>query len=74
MLLKTSSACLNSANNGGRTALHVSAYRQHVACVVVLLKYNCDVNIQVKCHISVYFISFSNESVDLYDEVKKQTT
>jgi len=47
MLLQKSTVAINSVNRLRRTALHMAVYGQRVQCVQVLLRYNCDVNIQV---------------------------
>jgi E3 ubiquitin-protein ligase mind-bomb len=38
---------INCTNKNGCTTLHVAVNKQHVNCVKVLLKFKCDVNIQV---------------------------
>ena len=47
LLLKKSTSGMNAVNKAGRTCLHVAVCKQHADCVRVLLKYRCDVNIQV---------------------------
>jgi len=60
LLLKKSTSGMNVVNKAGRTCLHVAVCKQHVRCVRVLLKYHCDVNVQVICHLCISVIpSFS---------------
>ena len=47
LLLKKSTSGMNTVNKAGRTSLHVAVCKQHPDCVRVLLKYRCDVNVQV---------------------------
>jgi len=47
LLLKKSTSGMNAVNKAGRTSLHVAVVKQHPDCVRVLLKYRCDVNVQV---------------------------
>lgn len=44
LLKKT--AHIDATNKGRCSALHVAVNKQHVQCVKVLLKHNCNVNIQ----------------------------
>ena len=53
LLLKKSTSGMNAVNKAGRTSLHVAACKQHADCVRVLLKYRCDVNIQVTYHLCI---------------------
>ena len=39
---------INCVNKNGCSSLHVAVNKQHINCVKVLLKYKCDVNIQVR--------------------------
>ena len=48
LLLKKSTSGMNAVNKAGRTSLHVAVCKQHADCVRVLLKYRCDVNLQVR--------------------------
>jgi len=48
LMLKKSTSGMNVVNKTGRTSLHVSVGKQHADCVRMLLKYHCDVNVQVK--------------------------
>lgn len=54
MLLRKG-AQINSLNNGGCSSLHVAVNKQHLECAKILLRYKCNVNIQVSlaCTISV---------------------
>lgn len=47
-LLLRKNATINVVNKGRCSALHVAVNKQHAACVKVLIKYNCDINIQVR--------------------------
>lgn len=40
-------ANIDVVNKGRCSALHVAVNKQHPSCVKLLLKYNCDVNVQV---------------------------
>ena len=46
-LLLKAGADRNAINKGSCTALHVAVNKQHVHCVRVLLRWKCNVNIQV---------------------------
>ena len=46
-LLIKKGANINATNSGQCSALHVAINKQHLKCVRLLLKYKCDVNIQV---------------------------
>lgn len=46
-LLLRKGASINVVNKARCSALHVAVNKQHAACVKVLVKYNCDVNVQV---------------------------
>ena len=46
-ILMRKGANVDIINKGRCSTLHVSVNKQHLACVKLLLKYNCDVNIQV---------------------------
>lgn len=46
-LLLRKGASINVVNKARCSALHVAVNKQHAACVKVLIKYNCDVNVQV---------------------------
>jgi len=48
---------MNVVNKAGRTCLHVAVCKQHADCVRVLLKYRCDVNVQVMCRLCTSVIS-----------------
>ncbi len=41
-------AVIDSTNRGRCTPLHVAVNKQFFACVQVLLKYGCNVNVQVR--------------------------
>jgi len=47
LLVKGCTSGMNLVNKAGRTSLHVAVCKQHVDCVRVLLKFHCDVNVQV---------------------------
>lgn len=47
-LLLRKGASINVVNKARCSALHVAVNKQHAACVKVLVKYNCDVNVQVR--------------------------
>ena len=47
LLLKKSTSGMNAVNKTGRTSLHVAVCKQNADCVRLLLKYRCDVNVQV---------------------------
>jgi len=47
LLLKKSTSGMNAVNRAKRTCLHVAVCKQNADCVRVLLKYRCDVNVQV---------------------------
>ncbi len=46
-LLIKKGAIIDSTNRGRCTPLHVAVNKQFPACVQILLKYGCDVNVQV---------------------------
>lgn len=46
-LLLRKGASINVVNKARCSALHVAVNKQHAACVKVLVKYGCDVNVQV---------------------------
>lgn len=46
-LLIKKGAIIDSTNRGRCTPLHVAVNKQFPACVHILLKYGCDVNVQV---------------------------
>jgi E3 ubiquitin-protein ligase mind-bomb len=46
LLLKKSTAAMNTVNSNSRTSLHVAVCKEHVECVRVLLAYKCNVNTQ----------------------------
>jgi len=47
---------MNVVNKAGRTSLHVAVCKQHADCVRVLLKYRCDVNVQVQSVILLFHL------------------
>lgn len=47
-LLIKKGAVIDSTNRGRCTPLHVAVNKQFPACVQMLLKYGCDVNVQVR--------------------------
>ena len=49
-LLLRKKAEINSLNNGGCSSLHVAVNKQHFECAKILLRYKCNVNIQVSRH------------------------
>lgn len=56
-LLLRKGASINVVNEGRCSALHVAVNKQHAACVKVLLKYSCDVNVQVRKQDIIMFSS-----------------
>lgn len=49
-LLIKKGAIIDSTNRGRCTPLHVAVNKQFPACVQILLKYGCDVNVQVSSY------------------------
>lgn len=49
-LLLKKGADIDVVNKGKCTALHVAVNKQHLMCVRILLKYKCNVNIQVRAN------------------------
>lgn len=47
-LLIKKGAVIDSKNRGRCTPLHVAVNKQFPSCVQMLLKYGCDVNVQVR--------------------------
>jgi len=60
LLLKKSTSGMNAVNKAGRTCLHVAVCKQHADCARVLLKYRCDVNVQVKFNSLSISVSISS--------------
>ena len=57
LLLKKSTSGMNVVNKARHTSLHVAVCKQFADCVRVLLKYRCDVNVQVTGHLYIRIIS-----------------
>ena len=47
LLLLQYGAQVNAVNSSQCSALHIAVNKQHIRCVHVLLRYGCDVNVQV---------------------------
>jgi ankyrin repeat protein len=50
-LLIKKGAVIDSTNRGRCTPLHVAVNKQFPSCVQMLLKYGCDVNVQVRIYL-----------------------
>jgi len=58
LLVKGCTSGMNLVNKAGRTSLHVAVCKQHVDCVRILLKFRCDVNVQVPIMVlSLHYVS-----------------
>lgn len=66
-LLLSRGAAINAVNNGKCSALHVAVNKQHVQCVRILLRYNCDVNLQDSYGDTALHDAIGKDALDIID-------